>query len=75
MHGSLAGDQSTFTWINYMEPDQIDMMSEHEVRNWLRKTLIALQQIASYDKDSRVSGICQFGCDCPDIAQKALREE
>jgi hypothetical protein len=58
-----------------MEPDQIDMMSENEVRNLLRKTLIALQIIASYDKDSGVSGICPYGCDCPDIAQQALREE
>ena len=35
----------------------------------------ALQLIASYDKDSKHGeGICPYGCDCPNIAQEALKK-
>jgi len=35
----------------------------------------ALRTISAYDKDSEGGeGICPYGCDCPDIARRALSE-
>lgn len=40
-----------------------------EIEN--RKLREALKQIAAYD-EPRKDGCCEFGCDCPYIAQSAL---
>lgn len=43
-----------------------------EENNKLRKIL---EQISNYDKASKYGeGICPYGCDCPEIAKRALEE-
>lgn len=43
-----------------------------ELKQQIREMLLVLTTIAEYDKDD--SGICPYGCDCPDIARKAAEK-
>ena len=61
---NTCGDRDCFSCY----PDDPSILAENQR---LRE---ALEKIAKYDDNGTPDGICPYGCDCPSIAQEALKK-
>jgi hypothetical protein len=69
VRGSGYGDMKECTGGDYVRVEDYEKLQETVL-----KYQAALQLIAGYDKGSKFGeGICPYGCDCPNIAQEALK--
>lgn len=66
--GKLYGKHCRKYFPMIMTAEDVDRMATERLA-----ALSALKTIASYDKESRYGkGCCDYGCDCPSIAQDVL---